>query len=114
MARGSGTSVREVEELLAQHQMFSAMVKKAGGKQGWLAKAQQAQRGGAGRGGMPNLSPAQLQAAQQRMQSMGMGGNMDLQSMMQSMGGGGGGGFDLESMKKAAQAMGMGGLLGGR
>lgn len=114
VARGSGTSVREVEELLAQHQMFSAMVKKAGGKQGWLAKAQQAQRGGAGRGGMPNLSPAQLQAAQQRMQSMGMGGNMDLQSMMQSMGGGGGGGFDLESMKKAAQAMGMGGLLGGR
>ena len=96
VARGSGTSVREVEELLAQHQMFSGMVKKAGGKQGWMAKAQQAQRGGPGgmggpgRGGMPNLSPAQLQQAQQRMQSMGMG-NMDLQSMMKSMGGGGGG-----------------------
>jgi signal recognition particle subunit SRP54 len=35
VARGSGTSVNEVEELLAQHQMFSGMVKKAGGKSGW-------------------------------------------------------------------------------
>ena len=53
VARGSGTSVREVEDLLAQHQMFAGMVKKAGGKQGWMAKAQQAQAraGGAGRGG---------------------------------------------------------------
>lgn len=35
VARGSGTSVSEVEELLSQHQMFSGMVKKAGGKSGW-------------------------------------------------------------------------------
>lgn len=35
IARGSGTSVTEVEELLMQHQMFSGMVKKAGGKSGW-------------------------------------------------------------------------------
>jgi signal recognition particle subunit SRP54 len=35
VARGSGTSVQEVEELLAQHRMFGEMVKKAGGKQGW-------------------------------------------------------------------------------
>lgn len=35
VARGSGTSVNEVEELLTQHQMFSGMVKKAGGKSGW-------------------------------------------------------------------------------
>ena len=33
VARGSGTSVREVEELLAQHQTFAGMVKQAGGKQ---------------------------------------------------------------------------------
>lgn len=116
VARGSGTTVREVEELLAQHQMFSAMVKKAGGKQGWMAKAQQAQaRAGAGRGGgmMPNLSPAQMQAAQQRMQSMGMGG-MDLQQMMRSMGGGGGGGMpDMATLQRAAQSMGLGGMLGG-
>lgn len=109
VARGSGTSVREVEELLAQHQMFSAMVKKAGGKQGWMAKAQQAQARGAGRGGMPNLSPAQLQAAQQRMQSLGMG-NMDFSKMM----GGSGGMPDMASLQRAAQSMGLGGLLGGR
>lgn len=35
VARGSGTSVNEVEEVLAQHQMFAGMVKKAGGKGGW-------------------------------------------------------------------------------
>lgn len=35
VARGSGTSVQEVEELLAQHQMFAGMVKKAGGNSGW-------------------------------------------------------------------------------
>jgi signal recognition particle subunit SRP54 len=114
VARGSGTSVREVEELLAQHQMFSAMVKKAGGKQGWLAKQQAAARGGAGRGGgMPNISPAQLQAAQQRMQSMGMGG-MDMQSMMKSLGGGGGGMPDMASLQKMASSMGLGGMMGGR
>lgn len=35
VARGSGTSVREVEEVLAQHLMFQGMIKKAGGKNGW-------------------------------------------------------------------------------
>lgn len=113
VARGSGTTVREVEELLAQHQMFAGMVKKAGGKQGWMAKAQQAQAragAGAGRGGMPNFSPAQLQQAQQRMQSMGMG-NMDLQSMMQGMGSGGGGGMpDMASLQKMMG--GLGGMFG--
>jgi signal recognition particle subunit SRP54 len=39
VARGSGTSVQEVEELLAQHKMFSEMVKKAGGKQGWCVES---------------------------------------------------------------------------
>ncbi|CAD6573684.1 MAG: Signal recognition particle [Cyphobasidiales sp. Tagirdzhanova-0007] len=117
VARGSGTSVREVEELLAQHQTFAAMVKQAGGKQGFMAKAQQAQsRAGAGRG---MFSPAQLAQAQQRMQSMGMGG-MDLQSMMRSMGGGGGGSPggggggmpDMAALQRMAQQMGLGGMLG--
>jgi signal recognition particle subunit SRP54 len=36
VARGSGTSVNEVEEVLSQHQMFAGMVKQAGGKSGWL------------------------------------------------------------------------------
>lgn len=39
VARGSGTSVNEVEELLSQHQMFAQMVKKAGGKSGWYERA---------------------------------------------------------------------------
>ena len=38
VARGSGTSVNEVEEVLAQHLMFSGMVKKAGGKSGWCVR----------------------------------------------------------------------------
>lgn len=34
VARGSGTSVREVQELLMQYQKFSQMVKKMGGIKG--------------------------------------------------------------------------------
>lgn len=34
VARGSGTSVQEVEELLAQHLMFAKMAKRMGGKNG--------------------------------------------------------------------------------
>ena len=35
VAKGSGTSVREVEELLAQARMMSGMAKQAGGQNGW-------------------------------------------------------------------------------
>lgn len=35
VARGSGTSVREVEELLCQYRMMASMAKQAGGKNGW-------------------------------------------------------------------------------
>ena len=35
VARGSGTSVREVEELLCQYRMMANMAKQAGGKHGW-------------------------------------------------------------------------------
>jgi signal recognition particle subunit SRP54 len=66
VARGSGTSVREVEELLCQYRMMANMAKQAGGKNGWLQAAQKMQQaaGGRGRGlnGMP--SPAQIQAMQ--------------------------------------------------
>lgn len=68
VARGSGTSVREVEELLCQYRMMANMAKQAGGKNGWLQAAQKMQQaaGGRGRGanGMP--SPAQIQAMQVR------------------------------------------------
>lgn len=66
VAKGSGTSVREVEELLCQYRMMANMAKQAGGKNGWLQAMQkmQAAAGGRGRGvnGMP--TPAQIQAMQ--------------------------------------------------
>jgi signal recognition particle subunit SRP54 len=84
VARGSGTSVREVEELLCQYRMMANMAKQAGGKNGWYVlltcwpdnafklhghrlqamQKMQAAAGGKGRGsnGMP--TPAQIQAMQ--------------------------------------------------
>jgi hypothetical protein len=68
VARGSGTTVREVEELLCQYRMMANMAKQAGGKNGWLQAMQKVQgaAGGRGRGagGMP--TPAQIQAMQVR------------------------------------------------
>ncbi|EFP79759.1 signal recognition particle subunit SRP54 [Puccinia graminis f. sp. tritici CRL 75-36-700-3] len=58
IARGSGTSVDEVEGMLAQHAMFATMVKGAGGKRKWeqqqaLKQAQQQSKAmmGGSRGG---------------------------------------------------------------
>jgi signal recognition particle subunit SRP54 len=68
VARGSGTTVREVEEVLCQYRMMANMAKQAGGKNGWLQAMQKVQSaaGGRGRGagGMP--TPAQIQAMQVR------------------------------------------------
>ena len=68
VARGSGTTVREVEELLCQYRMMANMAKQAGGKNGWLQAMQKIQSAGGGRGrgagGMP--TPAQIQAMQVR------------------------------------------------
>ena len=35
VAKGSGTSIREVEELLCQYRIMANMAKQAGGKNGW-------------------------------------------------------------------------------
>ncbi|KAG6900845.1 hypothetical protein C0993_009963 [Termitomyces sp. T159_Od127] len=109
VARGSGTSVREVEELLCQYRMMSNMAKQAGGKNGWLSALQkmQAAAGGKGRGanGMP--TPAQIQAMQramppgmlQQMQRQMRGGGM--QEMMKAMmQGQGGDQLDMEEMQR--------------
>lgn len=91
VARGSGTSVVEVEEVLAQHKMLSGMVKQFGGLAG-MAKAQQ---GGAVPGGAPGMMPgrgpggrgmpsqAQIQQMQKSLppQFQGPGGIAQLQSM---------------------------------
>ncbi|PWN52950.1 SRP54-domain-containing protein [Violaceomyces palustris] len=125
VARGSGTSVREVEEFLMQYRMVAGMVKKMGGKAGWLKQMS----GGAGKpgsgGGMPRLPPgmsmdqvAQMQNAlppeikaqlrqpggRERLLQQIQSGNIPpgLAGMPGMMGGGAGGGFP-----------GLGGLGGG-
>lgn len=114
VARGSGTSVREVEELLSQQKVMAGMAKKMGGMSKNMQKAQ-GQMGGGNR-------QQQMAAMQKRMQSLGQGGmggggggmpDMgSLMKMMGGMGGGGGGGMpDMASMMKMMG--GMGGMGGG-
>ncbi|KAK8186899.1 signal recognition particle 54 kda protein-like protein [Phyllosticta capitalensis] len=95
VARGSGTSVREVEELLSQRMLMGNMAKKMGGNM----KKLQSGQGRAAMGAMGNKQ--QQQAALKRMQQMGgpggmpgmggMGGMPDMGALMKMMGGGAGG-----------------------
>jgi len=119
IARGSGTSVREVEDLLSQQKVMADMAKKMGGMSKNMAKAQ-GQMGGGNR-------QQQMAAMQRRMQSMGQGGGApgaggmpDMASMMKmmgGMGGGGRGGGGMPDMSKMMEMMGgmggMGGMMGG-
>jgi signal recognition particle subunit SRP54 len=125
IACGSGTSVREVEELLTQHRMMAGMAKKMKGGMQNMQKAQGAMGGG--------NRAQQMAAMQKRMASMGgaggapgAGGGMpDLGAMMKMLGGGGrgGGGMpDMGGMDMGALAKmfgggggmpGMGGMPGG-
>ncbi|RDA84242.1 hypothetical protein CP532_2122 [Ophiocordyceps camponoti-leonardi (nom. inval.)] len=126
IARGSGTSVREVEDLLTQQRMMAGMAKKMGGNMKNMQRAQQAMGGG--------NKAQQLAAMQKRLQSMGGGGGggpggglggggmPDMGSLMRMFGGGGGGGggaagggglpggMDLQAMM---QQLGMGGGMPG-
>ncbi|KAG9764749.1 hypothetical protein KCU95_g18567, partial [Aureobasidium melanogenum] len=126
VAKGSGTSVREVEELLSQQKVMGGMAKKFKGGMQNMQKAQGAM------GGKNNQQ--QMAAMQKRLQSMGgrggggaggmpnLGG-MDIGAMMRSMGMGGGaggggmpnlGGMDMNAMMKMMGGMGgMGGMMGG-
>jgi len=117
VARGSGTSVREVEELLSQQKVMAGMAKKMGGMGKNMAKAQ-GQMGGGNR-------QQQMAAMQRRMQSMGQGGGgggggmPDMASMMKMIGGmgGGGRGGGMPDMSKMMEMMGgmggLGGMMGG-
>lgn len=118
IAHGSGTSVREIEDLLAQQRMMAGMAKKMKGNMANMQRAQNAMGGG--------NRAQQMAAMQKRLQSMGgaggaggaagMGGpgGMDLGAMMKALGGagaGGGGmpgGMDMASIMKQ-----MGGMMGG-
>ena len=121
IARGSGTSVREVEELLSQQKVMAGMAKKMGGMGKNMAKAQQAF-------GQGNNKQQQLAAMQKRMESMGRGGGggmgagmpgmAEMMKMMGGMGGGGGGGGgggmpDMNTLMKMMGSMGGGGPGGG-
>ncbi|KAF1813611.1 signal recognition particle protein [Eremomyces bilateralis CBS 781.70] len=112
IARGSGTSVREVEDLLTQHRMMAGMAKKM---KGGMANMQRAQ---GQLGGKNNRQ--QMEAMQRRMQSMGGGGmpgGADMASLMKMMGGGAGGmpgmgGGGMPDMSQLMKMMG-GGMGGG-
>ncbi|KAJ9660589.1 Signal recognition particle [Coniosporium apollinis] len=119
VAYGSGTSVREVEELLTQHKMMAGVAKKMKGGMANMQRAQAAMGGG--------NKAQQMAAAQKRLQSMGGAGaaggpgGMDMAKIMQMMGGGGGGGgmpnlggMDMASMMKMMGGMGGGGAGRGR
>jgi signal recognition particle subunit SRP54 len=125
IARGSGTSVREVEDVLTQHKVMANMAKKMKGNMANMEKAKGVM------GGKNNKQ--QLEAAQKRLQSMGGAGGMggmpgggDLAGMMkmlQGAGGAGGAGFpgmggmgggmpDMGSLMKMMRQMGGGGGAG--
>lgn len=96
VARGSGTSVREVEELLSQQRVMAGMAKKMGGMGKNMAKAQGAMGGG--------NRQQQMAAMQKRMQSLGGGAGG-----AGGVGGPGGGMPDMAAMMKMMGGMGMGG-----
>ncbi|KAJ3005986.1 hypothetical protein HKX48_000349 [Thoreauomyces humboldtii] len=124
VAKGSGTTVRDVEALLMQFSKFAHVMKQMGGKNGLLSSMQQAgkpgqQPGGRGRGGggvgAAQANPmAKMQSMLQGMmppgmmeQMGGMGGMSGMmQGMMEQMGGAGG-------MANMMAQMGMGGGGGG-
>ncbi|KAF8328848.1 signal recognition particle protein [Cantharellus anzutake] len=95
VARGSGTSVREVEEMLCQYRMMSSMAKQMGGKNGMMSNFQKmASAAGPmmGPGGMPTREQV---AAMQRaappgfIQKLRQGGGISgMQEMMKAMMGG--------------------------
>lgn len=120
VAYGSGTSVREVEELLSQQRLMAKMAKQMGGSMKNMNKAQGMMGGG--------NRQQQMAAMQQRMQSMGGGrggggGMPDMSALMKMMGGGGGPGGGAGGMPDMSQLQsmlgnmggmgGLGGLLGG-
>eukprot|EP00123_Amoebidium_parasiticum_P018420 comp24197_c0_seq4/m.44421 comp24197_c0_seq4/g.44421 ORF comp24197_c0_seq4/g.44421 comp24197_c0_seq4/m.44421 type:complete len:524 (-) comp24197_c0_seq4:65-1636(-) len=107
VARGSGTSVAEVDMLLQQYRQMAQMVKKMGGKKGLFNQMK-------GMGDMNRkMTPQDMARMNQQMAKMvnprmlqQMGGMGGLQNMMAQMQQGGGMGGMMEGL---AEMMGMGG-----
>lgn len=90
VARGSGASVREVEEVLNQQEIMSRMAKGLGGQNGVMSQLKKMQQTRQGQ--------AQLDAARQRLRGAGMGPG-SFPDMSQLMGAGGVGGLpDIANM----------------
>ncbi|CDH48672.1 signal recognition particle 54 kda protein [Lichtheimia corymbifera JMRC:FSU:9682] len=111
VARGSGTSVHEVEEILKQYTKFAQMVKTMGGKGGLLSNMPTDPRR-ANPNQMANMARMQQQMANMIPPEMlqQVGGMQGLQKMARQMGGmfgggagrGGGGGMpDMSQLMKA-------------
>ncbi|KAI9015017.1 SRP54-type protein [Gaertneriomyces semiglobifer] len=114
IAKGSGTAVREVEEMLLQFKKFADMVKTMGANKSLFKGMAQGKPG--------RVNPNQLAQMQSQMSKMmppgmmqQMGGMGGLQNMMQQMMGGGGpggaGGGGLQNMMQQLMG-GMGGAGG--
>ncbi|CAO0797517.1 unnamed protein product [Mucor circinelloides] len=114
VARGSGTTVHEVQEILSQYTKFAEMVKTMGGKNGLMQNMPTDPR---------KMNPnqmAQMGKMQQQMANMvppqllqQMGGMEGLQRMARQMGGmfgrgGGGGAGGMPDMAQMMKAMNMG------
>ncbi|KAL1406334.1 Signal recognition particle [Vanrija albida] len=133
VAKGSGTSVREVEELLAQARMMAGMARQAGGQNGWMTAMNKMQAAAGGKPLGPGGRPSQAQIEAMRkamppdmMRKLRAAGPQGAQKMladmaggggfpgMPGMGGPGGGGMpSMAEMQEAMKAMGMGGAGGG-
>ncbi|KAL8948573.1 MAG: hypothetical protein Q9222_005241 [Ikaeria aurantiellina] len=104
VAHGSGTSVREVEELLSQHKVMGQMARRVGGATKHMQKGQAAMGG-------HNRQQQQMAAMQKAMSQGGGGGGGGMADMMKMLGGGG----DMSSMlKNLGNLGGLGGLPGGQ
>lgn len=98
VAKGSGTSLRELEDLLVQARMMAGMAKQAGGQNGWMSAMQKMQAAAGGKPLGPNgqPSPAQIEAMRKAMppelvRKLRAAGPQGAQKMMQDMMGGMGG-----------------------
>ncbi|RPA73498.1 signal recognition particle protein [Ascobolus immersus RN42] len=110
IARGSGTSVREVEDVLTQHRVMAGMAKN-------MSKMKKS--GAMGGPGGPTPSRGQLAAMQKKLQSGGLAGakgpgGMDIGEMMKALGGAGGPGGAGGGMPNMQQMMSqLSGMMGG-
>jgi len=82
IAKGSGSSAADINKLLKMHRQMADMVKSMGGKGGFGGGMMKKMMGGlgsklglgGGAGGLPDLSPQQLEALQKQAQKSGLGG----------------------------------------